>query len=143
MKRFSSKIGVKKEDLIEREGAMKRRIIEKRWNEKNGGTGRIEEGRFETTDGTPQREYVERKEQPRQRGKKLEDDSVIDRTISIVPRKKTSLGESLAESHVYNPIRDSGETLGEREKSRQKSHWESRLDSWWDSWQDSWRDFSP
>ena len=27
------------------------------------------------------------------------------------PRKKTNLGESLAVSHAYNPIRDSGETL--------------------------------
>ena len=34
--------------------------------------------------------------------------------------KKTSLGESLEESHAYNPIRDPGETLGEREKSRQE-----------------------
>ena len=54
------------------------------------------------------------------------------------PRKKASLGESLAESHAYNPIRDSGETLDEREKFRQ----ESRLDSWWASRQESWRDFS-
>ena len=48
-----------------------------------------------------------------------------------LPRKKTSLRESLAESYAYNPIRDSGKTLGEREKSRQesrqKSHRESRL----------------
>ena len=36
---------------------------------------------------------------------------------SDIPRKITSLGESLAESHAYNPIRDSGETLGEREVS--------------------------
>ena len=66
-----------------------------------------------------------------------------------IHRKKTSLEESLAESHAYNLIQDSGETLGDREKfcqeSRQKSHRESRresrLDSWWDSRQDSWRDF--
>ena len=50
------------------------------------------------------------------------------------PRKKTSLGESLAESHSYNPIRDSGETLDEHEKSRQKSHRESRRESRLDSW---------
>ena len=43
--------------------------------------------------------------------------------------KKTSLGESLAESHAYNPIGDSGETLGEREKSRQESHQESSRES--------------
>ena len=36
----------------------------------------------------------------------------------LAPRKKTSLGESLAKSYAYNPIRDSGETLGEREKTR-------------------------
>ena len=30
------------------------------------------------------------------------------------PRKKTSLGESLAKSRAYNPIRDPGETLSER-----------------------------
>ena len=44
------------------------------------------------------------------------------------PRKKTSLEQSLAESHAYNPIRDSGETLGEREslaKSLAKSLTES------------------
>ena len=60
--------------------------------------------------------------------------------------KKTSLGESLAESHAYNPIRDSGERLGEREKSRQESclesRRESRLDSWWESRLDTWWDFS-
>ena len=39
--------------------------------------------------------------------------------------KKTSLGETLAESHAYSPIRDSGETLGEREKSHQESCRES------------------
>ena len=66
------------------------------------------------------------------------------------PRKKTSHGESLAESHACNPIRDSGETLSECKKSRQesqkKSHREfrreSRRDSWSDSRQDSWRGFS-
>ena len=51
-----------------------------------------------------------------------------------VPRKETSLGESLAESYAYNHIQDSGETFDEREKSRQesrqKSHPGSRLDSW-------------
>ena len=62
--------------------------------------------------------------------------------VKHFPRKKTSLGERLAQSHAYNPIRDSGETRGEREKSRQKSYRESWLDSWWDSRQDSWRDFS-
>ena len=34
------------------------------------------------------------------------------------PRKKASLGKSLAKSRAYNPIWDSEETLGEREKSR-------------------------
>ena len=34
------------------------------------------------------------------------------------PRKKMSLGENLAESHAYDLIRDSGETLGDSEKSR-------------------------
>ena len=67
-------------------------------------------------------------------------------TGALDPRKRTSLRESLAESHAYHPIRDSGETLGERETSRQefrqKPHRESRLDSWYDSRQDSWRDFS-
>ena len=53
-------------------------------------------------------------------------------------RKKTSLGESLAKSRAYNPIRDSGETLGEREKSRQ----ESRRKSHQESSRDFWRDFS-
>ena len=43
--------------------------------------------------------------------------------------KKTSLGESLAKGHAYNPIRDSGETLGEREKSRQESCRESHQES--------------
>ena len=41
--------------------------------------------------------------------------------VRSCPRKKTSLGESLAESYAYNLIRESGETLGEREKSRQES----------------------
>ena len=66
------------------------------------------------------------------------------------PRKKTSLGESLAKFRAYNPIRYSGEKLGEREKSRhescQDSHQESSRnslqDSRWDFWRDSWRDFS-
>ena len=40
------------------------------------------------------------------------------------PRKKTSLGESLAGSHAYNPIRD------------------SQQDSWQDSRPDCWQDFS-
>ena len=35
------------------------------------------------------------------------------------PRKKTSLGESLAGSHAYNPIRDSRRDCG-RNFSRQK-----------------------
>ena len=47
--------------------------------------------------------------------------------------KKTSLGESLAKSHAYNPIRDCGETLGEREKSCRESHQESSRDSLRDS----------
>ena len=42
----------------------------------------------------------------------------LSRTITSAPRKKTSLEESLVESHAYIPIRDSGETLGEREKFR-------------------------
>ena len=70
----------------------------------------------------------------------------VDRWKGDSPRKKNESRES----HSYNPIRDSGETLVEREKSRQefckKSHresWrESRLDSWWDSRQDSGRVFS-
>ena len=49
------------------------------------------------------------------------------------PRKKTSLGESLAESHAYKPSRDSGETLGEREKSCQESCRESHQESSRDS----------
>ena len=60
--------------------------------------------------------------------------------LGKVPRKKTSLVESLAESHAYNPIRDSGEMLGERETSRQEScqesHQESSRDSRWDFWRD-------
>ena len=54
-----------------------------------------------------------------------------------VPRKKMNLGESPAESHAYNPIRDSGETLGEREKSRQESCRESYQESSRDSLRDS------
>ena len=46
--------------------------------------------------------------------------------LKITPRKKTSLGESLAKSRAYNPIRDSGETLGEREMSREESCRESQ-----------------
>ena len=49
--------------------------------------------------------------------------------ICGIRRKKTSLEESLAESHAYIPIRNSGETLGEREKSRQKSNRDSLTDS--------------
>ena len=63
-------------------------------------------------------------------------------TVKIYRRKKTSLRESLAESHAYNPIWDSGETIGEREKSRQKSCRESLQDSQWNFWRDSRRDFS-
>ena len=55
------------------------------------------------------------------------------------PRKKTSLGESLVESHAYNPIRDSGETLGEREKFRQASAQNLGSDYMYDSPQDSLR----
>ena len=53
------------------------------------------------------------------------------------PRKKTSLGKSLAKSRAYNLIRDSGETLGEREKSRQVSCRESHQESSRDSLRDS------
>ena len=39
-----------------------------------------------------------------------------------------SLGESLAESHAYNPIRDSGETLGETFRARQAAPQSLRSD---------------
>ena len=42
------------------------------------------------------------------------------------PRKKTSLGESLAGSHAYNPIRDCWRDFS-RKKSRQESRRESRI----------------
>ena len=42
-------------------------------------------------------------------------------SLSSHPRRKASLEESFAESHAYNPIRDSGEMLGKGEKSHQVS----------------------
>ena len=48
---------------------------------------------------------------------------------SHTSRVKKQISESLAESHAYYPIQDSGETLGEREKSLQESWRESHQES--------------
>ena len=56
--------------------------------------------------------------------------------LTIYIHRKKVLGENLAESHAYNPIRDSGQTLGEREKSSRESHQESSRGSLRDSHRD-------